>query len=231
MIYLCSICGGWHQCFGRGYVRNSGYWFRAANQTGLTDRTIIDEWNSVSIPPAPGLKPVTVDPKTAALLVLDMETTICKSPRCVASIVKIKELLSEAREMGMLVIYSLTPMGSPSDIVGQIPPSKGDPIVKTDVDKFYQTNLELILQNHGIKTVLITGFAANGAVLHTATSSAFRGYNVIVPVDGMSANNPYAEQYTAWHMLNSPGTRNRVILTKVNLISFLPIRLSFSQNR
>jgi nicotinamidase-related amidase len=211
MIYFCSICGGKHQCYDR--------------------RTIIDEWNSVSIPPAPELKPVTVDPKTAALLVLDMETTICKSPHCVASIFKINELLSKAREMGMLVVYSLTPMGSPSDIVGQISPSKGDPIVKSDVDKFYKTNLELILQSHGIKTVLITGFAANGAVLHTATSSAFRGYNVIVPVDGMSANNTYAEQYTAWHMLNSPGTRNRAILTKVNLISFFPMRLSFSQNR
>jgi nicotinamidase-related amidase len=220
MIYFCSICGGKHQCYDRGYCRNSGYWFRADNQFGLTDRTIIDEWNSVSIPPAPELKPVTVDPKTAALLVLDMETTICKSPRCIASIFKINELLSKAREMGMLVVYSLTPMGSPSDIVGQISPSNGDPIVKSDVDKFYKTNLELILQNHGIKTVLITGFAANGAVLHTATSSAFRGYNVIVPVDGMSANNTYAEQYTAWHMLNSPGTRNRAILTKVNLISF-----------
>jgi nicotinamidase-related amidase len=219
MIYRCPMYGNW--C---GYYSgHRGYWHQTISRVGATDPTIIDEWNSVSIPPAPELKPVTVDPKTAALLVLDMETTICKSPRCVVSIVKIKELLSEAREMGMLVVYSLTPMGSPSDIVGQISPSKGDPIVKSDVDKFYQTNLKLILQNHGIKTVLITGFAANGAVLHTATSSAFRGYNVIVPVDGISANDPYAEQYTAWHMLNSPGTRNRTTLTKINLIAFSTI--------
>ena len=50
----------------------------------------------------------------------------------------------------------------------------------------------------------------------------FRGYNVIIPVDCMSANNPYSEQYTAWHMVNSPGTKNRAVLTKVSLISFLP---------
>nr|WP_242977183.1 isochorismatase family protein [Clostridium botulinum] len=92
--------------------------------------------------------------------------------------------------------------------------------MKSNVDKFYKTNLEKILQEKGIKTVVVTGYAANGAVLHTGTSSAFRGYNVIIPVDCMSANNLYAEQYTAWHMLNSPGTRNRAVLTKVDLISF-----------
>lgn len=76
------------------------------------------------------------------------------------------------------------------------------------------------MRNHGTKNVIITGYAANGAVLHTATSSAFRGYNVIIPVDCMSANNPYAEQYTAWHIFSSPGTGNRAFLTKVNLIDF-----------
>jgi nicotinamidase-related amidase len=203
----------------------SGHWLQKISRVGVKDPTIIDQWNSVSIPPAPELKPVTVDPKTTAFLVLDMETTICKSPGCVASIPKIKELLSKARETGMLVVYSITPnMGSPSDIAGQLSPSKDDPIVRSDVDKFYQTNLEQILQSHGIKSVIITGFTANGAVLHTATSSAYRGYNVIVPVDGMSANNLYAEQYTAWHMLNSPGTRNRATLTKINLIGVTPAK-------
>ncbi|WP_371366447.1 hypothetical protein [Sporomusa rhizae] len=54
--------------------------------------------------------------------------------------------------------------------------------------------------------------------MHTATAAAFRGYRVMVPVDGVSATSPYAEQYTAWHMLNSPGTKDRATLTKVSLI-------------
>lgn len=74
------------------------------------------------------------------------------------------------------------------------------------------------MQRNHIRTVIVTGYAANGAVLHTATAAAFRGYDVVVPVDGMSAANPYAEQYTAWHMLNSPGTRNRAVLSKTDLI-------------
>ena len=32
---------------------------------------IIDEWANVKAPPPPALKPVTVDPKTTALLMLD----------------------------------------------------------------------------------------------------------------------------------------------------------------
>ncbi|UNK15927.1 cysteine hydrolase [Paenibacillus sp. N3/727] len=130
--------------------------------------------------------------------------------------------MSEAREVGMLVVYSLTHAGKASDINHQLSPSLIDPIVKSNVDKFYKTDLESILQKNNIQTVIVTGYSANGAVLHTATAAAFRGYYVEVPVDGISAANPYAEQYTAWHMLNSPGTRNRAVLTNTAFITLVP---------
>lgn len=220
MIYFCPIYGEWYDFLSGGDLNYNAYQNHPDKGTRVTDQTIIDEWNTISPPPAPELKSITVDPKTTALLILDMETTICKSHRCTATIPNINNLLNKAREKGMLVVYSLTALGNPLDIAKQLAPSPGDPIVKSKVDKFYKTNLEKILQKRGIKTVIITGYAANGAVLHTATGAAIRGYNVIVPVDGMSADNPYAEQYTAWHMLNSPGTRNRATLTQANMISF-----------
>ncbi|SEP16671.1 cysteine hydrolase [Paenibacillus sp. OV219] len=223
MIYRCPLCGDWCEYYIHG---NSGYWLQTKNQAEVSDKTIIDEWNTISTPPAPDLQSIAVEPKNSALLVLDMETSICNNYRCIASISKINNLLTKTREMGMLVVYSLTQTGNPSDIAWQLAPSLGDTIVKSNVDKFYKTILEKILQEHCVKTVLITGYAANGAVLHTATSAAFRGYDVIIPVDCMSAGNPYAEQYTAWHMLNSPGTRKRATLTKLNLISFLPFGYS-----
>ena len=192
---------------------------------GVTGETIIDKWNTISAPPPPELKSVVVDPKTSALLILDMETTICKNHRCIASISNINNLLTKARKNSMLVVYSIINKGNPLDIARQIAPLPGDPIVKSSVDKFYKTNLEEILQQSHIKTVIITGYSANGAVLHTATSAAFRGYNVIIPVDCMSADKLYAEQYIAWHMINSPGTRNRATLTKVNLIHFSPLHM------
>jgi len=197
MRYRCPICGNWR-----------------------TDHTIIDEWSTIIAPPAPELKAICIDPSTSALLILDMENSICNNDRCIASIPKINYLLEQAREHNMFVVYSLTHTGTVSDIAPQLSPSPYDPVVKSNVDKFYCTNLEKVLQEHGIQSVIITGYAANGAVLHTATSAAFRGFDVVVPVDGMSAVNPYAEQYTAWHMLNSPGTRNRATLTKMDLITF-----------
>lgn len=182
------------------------------------DQTIVDEWQTIVPPPAPELKPVSVDTKATALLILDMQNG--KNPRSIASIPKINQLLNEARGKGMFVVYSLGSAGKSSDIAPEIAPTSADPIVKSSVDKFYNTDLDKILHDHGIKTVIITGTAANGAVLYTATGATLRGYQVIIPVDGMSANDPYAEQYTAWHMLNSPGTRNRVTLTKISLMSF-----------
>lgn len=215
MIYFCPQYGAW-----REYYRPCYYCLQVNYHAGRKDLTIIDEWNAVSAPPPPELQSTSVDPKTSALLVLDMETSICNNPRCIATISKINQLLVRSRERGMLIVYSLTRTGNITTIAPQIAPLPSDPVVKSSVDKFYKTDLDQILHEHGIKTVLITGYAANGAVLHTATSAAFRGYNVIIPVDGMSALNPYAEQYTAWHMLNSPGTRNQAILTKINLIHF-----------
>jgi len=190
------------------------------NYATRNNPTIIDEWNYVLAPPPPQLQFVNVDPKTSALLVLDMEATICNNPRCIASIPTINRLLMKSRERGLLVVYSLTHNGNVADIVPQLSPLPNEPVVKSNVDKFYETDLDQILKEHGIKTVIVTGYAANGAVLHTATSAAFRGYHVIVPVDGFSAFNPYAEQYTAWHMSNSPGTRNQAVLTKGDWIQF-----------
>lgn len=223
MIYFCPVHGKCFEYFTDDDLNFGVYWPPRDINTGLATQTVIDKWNTISAPPAPELKSVVVEPKNSALLILDIENSICKGPRCKSSIPNIYSLLTKARKNGMLVVYSLTHTGSPWDINRQITPSPGDPIVKSNVDKFYKTNLEEILQEKGIKTVIITGYSANGAVLHTATSAAFRGYNVIIPVDCMSADNLYAEQYTAWHMLNSPGTRNRAVLTKVKLLSFLPL--------
>lgn len=220
MKYFCPVRGTYFEGFDPKNTKCIGSWSYEKIEDNAKDRTIIDVWNSIPVPPAPDLKPVNILPQTTALLILDMETSICNGPRCIASIPKVNSLLSNTRKNNMLVVYSLIPNGTPADIALPLKPLPGDPIVKSSVDKFYRTDLEKILHKNRIKTVIVTGYAANGAVLHTATSAAFRDFNVIIPVDAMSAENPYAEQYTAWHMLNSPGSINRTTLTKVSLINF-----------
>ncbi len=185
--------------------------------------TVIDRWAAVRAPAAPPLEAVTVDPKTTCLLVLDMQNNLtdpAAHPNAHAAIARIEVLLKEARSSRMLVVYSNTKVGTPADIVSELAPLPGEPVVRSSVDKFYRTDLERILLDSGIKTVIVTGTAANGAVMYTATGAAMRGLKVVVPVDAMPADSLYAEQYVAWHLLNSPGTRAAATLTRSDLITF-----------
>jgi nicotinamidase-related amidase len=189
----------------------------------LAQHTIIDEWSTVNAPPPPKLQSVAVDPRGTALLVLDIQDQNCNPetrPRCVASVPKVQSLLATAREQGMLVVYTLTSRAEETDIRKEIAPLAGETIVKSGVDKFYGTELEDILRAARIETVIVVGTSAHGAVLHTATGAALRGFKVIVPVDGMSASEAYAEQYTSWHLANGPGTRRHTILTCIDLLRF-----------
>jgi nicotinamidase-related amidase len=184
---------------------------------------IIDEWASVKAPPPPALKPATVDPKATALLMLDFLKQNCaKRPRCVANLPAVKKLLGEARAAKATVIYSkFTKTPIESDIVDKNPaPMAGEPTVTGFADKFINTDLEKILKDKGIKTVIVMGTAANGVVLCTGTSAGLRGFNVVVPVDGLSAVDTYSEQFTVWQLANGPTFAQRVTVTKLDMIKF-----------
>jgi nicotinamidase-related amidase len=184
-------------------------------------QTIVDEWATVTAPPAPALKPVALDPKTTALLMLDFVAPNCtQRPRCMASVPAVKKLLTEARAKGMLIVYATGATGKRADTVPELAPTDSEPVVSTGVDKFMNTDLEKILRTGGTQTVIAMGTAAHGAVLYTASAAALRGMKVIVPVDGMSANTLYPEQYTAWHLVNAPVVSTNVTLTKLDLIKF-----------
>ncbi|SFN06104.1 Nicotinamidase-related amidase [Formivibrio citricus] len=195
--------------------------FPALGETLPRTTNVIEEWSAIKAPPAPPVASVTVDAKTAALLVLDMQNNLVNPqsrPRAVAAVPGIAQLLGRARAAGMLVAHSNTPTGAPADIVPALAPLAGEPVVRSGVDKFFRTDLEKILMERGIKTVIVVGTAPNGAVLHTATGASLRGMKVLIPVDGMPGAESYSEQYTAWHMLNAPGTRANATLTRLNWI-------------
>jgi nicotinamidase-related amidase len=186
-------------------------------------QTIIDEWAAVKAPPPPVLKPVTIDRKTTALLMLDFNQQTCNAqrrPRCIASIPKVKSLLAAARAAGVPVVFSLGGGGKPVDMPKDLAPAADEPMVSSGVDKFAGTDLEKILKEKGIATVIAVGAAANGAVIYTVSGAVMRGMKVIVPVDGVSADTPYAEQYTAWHLANAPLISAAVTLTTIDSVKF-----------
>jgi nicotinamidase-related amidase len=182
---------------------------------------IVDEWAGIKTPAAPTLKPVTVGPKTTALLMLDFMNQNCgKRPRCLAEIPAMKKLLANARASKTLVVYSLIAKTTTADVIKDVVPLAGEPHVLSGPNKFFKTDLEKILADKSIKTVIVVGTAANGAVLFTGNAAALRGLNVILPVDGMSAVDPFAELYVTWHFINAPGVSAKTTLTRSDMIKF-----------
>jgi len=183
---------------------------------------VIAEWSNAKAPPPPELKPVTVDAKTTALLMLDLLQQNCgRRPRCLAEMPAMKKLLDTARAAGVTVIYSGFGKIPPSDIIKDVAPTANEPMIHSDANKFENTDLDKMLKDKGVKTVIVVGTGANGAVLTTASVAVEKDYSVIVPVDGIAGNDVYSEQFTVWNLVNATPTFAKLVtLTRSDMIKF-----------
>jgi len=188
-------------------------------------QTLIEEWGTAKFPPPPALKPAKIDAKETALLVMDFTVQTCtqqRRPRCVASVPKVVALVNKARANGALIIYSVAvPNSVPADILKELTPAAGEQVLPPlGPDKFINSDLEKTLKDKGIKTVVAMGTQAQTSVLHTGATAALKGFNVIVPVDGMSGDEVFPELYTAWHLSTAARISAKVTLTKFDMIGF-----------
>ncbi len=188
-------------------------------------QTVIEEWASAKLPAPPALKSATIVPNETALLVMDFTRQTCtneRRPRCARSVAKVVNLVKQARGKGAFIVYSVAVPGSvPTDILPELTPAAGEPVLPPlGPDKFIGSELEKTLKDKGIKTVVAMGTQAQTSVLHTAGAAALRGFKVIVPVDGMSADDVFPELYTAWHLATAARISPQVTLTKFDLIGF-----------
>jgi nicotinamidase-related amidase len=182
---------------------------------------IVDEWASVKLPAPPALKPVTVDPHTTALLMLDFMKQNCgKRPRCIATLPGMKKLLDDARAHKMPVVYSIIGGSTIADVMPDVAARSDEPHVQSGPNKFRNTDLEKILKDKGINTVIVTGTAANGAVLQTAVGAVGRGMNVIVPVDGLSSVDAYDDLASVYTFAHAPALSVKATLTRSGMIKF-----------
>jgi nicotinamidase-related amidase len=188
---------------------------------------IITEWTSVKPPPVPELKPVTVDPKTTALLVLDFMKANCGvRPRCVAAVPNVKKLIDAARAHNMVVAYNLT--GQNPKIEDMIDPSlaprSGEHLIKNGrgANKWYNSDLEQALKDKGVRAVIISGTSAQGAVAGSAQGATERGFKAIVPVDGMASEDAFNELYAAYHLAKGGPVAlvEQVTVTRSDLIKY-----------
>lgn len=185
---------------------------------------IVSSWSEMKIPPPITLKPVHIEAGETALLVLDFAKGTCNTaqrPRCFDSIPIVAKLLTNARAHGVHVVFSTVPNGSISDSPPSLMPKPGEPSVTAGAEKFTGTELGNILRAQHVRTVIVTGTIAQGAVLFTASAAALRGYNVIVPVDTMSSGDAFGELAAAYILANGPASvSSKVTMTRSDMIGF-----------
>lgn len=192
----------------------------------LRAQTLIEEWNTAKMPAAPALKPVKLaNPAEVALLVMDFTKQTCtqeRRPRCAVSVPKVAKLVADARAKGAMVIFSVAvPNSTAADLLAGLPAAAGEIVLPPlGPDKFIGSDLEKILRDRGIKTVIAMGTQAQTSVLHTGGAAALRGFNVIVPVDAMSADEVFPEAYTAWHLATAARIAPKTTLTRLDMIGW-----------
>jgi nicotinamidase-related amidase len=188
---------------------------------------ILDDWATVKLPSPPELKAVTLEGSTTALLILDMMKANCGArPRCVATIPNVKRLHDAARTAGAMVWYSLVGSdgkATPADMIDpRFMPRDGEWMRQNGPDKFLGSNLEEKLKARGIKTVIVCGTSFQGVGIGTGSGLAQRGYKVIVPIDCLSSEDAYMEQYATWHLFKSGPAivTSQVTLTRSTMVKF-----------
>jgi nicotinamidase-related amidase len=186
--------------------------------------------NANTVPAAPAPVAVSLDPATTAYLVMDISSSNCiqqSRPTCVASLTAINSLLKKARDAKVPVIYTLF---AGSTVLPEVAPQTGEQVVQpTNADKFDGTNLDDLLKQRKVTTLLLVGTAANGAVLYTGYAANARGYTVAVAEDGISTTAPFDNALAEYLLLHEPGPANAdnkpladksVTLTRSDLVSF-----------
>ena len=69
-----------------------------------------------------------------------------------------------------------------AEIIDELSPGKEDYIVeKTTYDGFYNTDLEKLLKQENVDTLVLTGCVTNICILYTAAAGRARGFDLIVP--------------------------------------------------
>ncbi|MEZ4520725.1 MAG: isochorismatase family cysteine hydrolase [Thermomicrobiales bacterium] len=158
---------------------------------------------------------VEIDPEWTALIVVDMQHDFVDEdgalpvPGAADTVPRIRRLLDWARQQKMLVTYTKdthregdpewdiwgrhVEYGTPGwEIVDDLAPGDDELVFeKARYDGFYGTGLDHALRSRGIDTVIVCGTVANICVHYTAASAAIRWYDVVHPVDALSALNEF----------------------------------------
>ncbi len=186
-------------------------------------RSEMETWRPKLPPP----ELLILEPRTTALLVLDLSTR-CTDRRvpCSLLVPLIPPLLKKARSAGVFILYTIihTQKGRPEgEVYHTFKPRPEEPVIYPDgYNKFTGGELQEILSQNGIKTVVIVGSAANFACLYTATAAAqLHDYEVVIPSDGIVTWTQYEHHYSLFQLTVLPGgVAQKIHITELDMITF-----------
>lgn len=112
-----------------------------------------------------------------------------------------KTFIGTAGPMGRILVRG----EAGHDIIPELYPIDGEPVIdKPGKGAFYQTDLHLVLQNHGIKTLIVCGVTTEVCVTTTVREANDRGYECIIPQDCVGSYFPEFQKY-ALEMIKAQG--------------------------
>ncbi|MGW5262824.1 cysteine hydrolase family protein [Microbispora sp. NPDC004025] len=164
-----------------------------------------------------------LDPRTAALLVMDFQQAILASlPDTEPLLSRVAGAIADMRAHGAAVAYvrvgfteadwaAIPPANKAFSFVGRqrlmhhadpgagidhrLAPEPGDITVrKTRYGALSTTDLDRRLRDRGITTLVVAGITTSGVVLSTLTDAADRDYRLYVLSDGVTDPDPHVHQ-------------------------------------
>lgn len=78
-------------------------------------------------------------------------------------------------------------------------------IDKTRYSAFAGTNLDQLLRERGIGSVVLTGLVTDICIMHTAVDAYNKGYKITVPASSVASFNPEGHLFALEHFKNSLG--------------------------
>ncbi len=153
-----------------------------------------------------------IDPKTAAMLVMDFQNDVVArlGEHAAPLIERAAGAVAAARKAGLPILYVVVAfrpgypevgprsplfaaiagtgrmvLGTPGvEVVPALRPHDGDPVVvKHRVGAFFGTDLDLLLRARGIDTLILLGVATSGVVLSTVRHAGDCDYRQVVVKD------------------------------------------------
>jgi nicotinamidase-related amidase len=159
-------------------------------------------------------------------MVNDFVTGVFGNQRSQDMVPRLATLLDRARQAGVRVIYCNDSHLAGVDVELRLHPehalrgtwgaeltpalasTAGDYVViKRRYSAFFATELDTLLGELGITTLVLTGVATNVCVQHTAADAFFRGYDLVVVSDCVETQDDTAQQNGLLTMRQSYGAR------------------------